>query len=225
MALTLPYPELDFVPLDILTAEEMNEIVANYTYIANQFPLSASALGAGSVTYAKLGADIGAPETIIDYTVDSDASADVYVAVPTDFSTYWQIVIDVSYEANNTLPSGTVWGELNPMDGSTILGVKRTGHEFRGTEYERKTSDGQDHVLAIAASYDSPSQGHVEMDACGPNRWVTYRSNSVGGSSTALWVQDFWGKVTTAANDITSINVQLRNPKAGGKVVAYGYRR
>lgn len=38
MALTLPYPNLDFVPLDILTAEEMNEIVANYTYIANQFP-------------------------------------------------------------------------------------------------------------------------------------------------------------------------------------------
>lgn len=38
MALTLPYPDLDFVPLDILTAEEMNEIVANYTYIANQFP-------------------------------------------------------------------------------------------------------------------------------------------------------------------------------------------
>ena len=42
MALTLPYPGLVFVPLDILTAEEQNEIVANYTYIANQFPISAS---------------------------------------------------------------------------------------------------------------------------------------------------------------------------------------
>lgn len=39
MALTLPYPSLVFVPLDILTAEEQNEIVANYTYIANQFPI------------------------------------------------------------------------------------------------------------------------------------------------------------------------------------------
>lgn len=44
MALTLPYPDLDFVPLDILTAEEMNEIVANYTYIANQFPIESSNL-------------------------------------------------------------------------------------------------------------------------------------------------------------------------------------
>lgn len=40
MALTLPYPSLDFVPLDVLTAEEMNQIVANYTYISNQFPIS-----------------------------------------------------------------------------------------------------------------------------------------------------------------------------------------
>lgn len=40
MALVLPYPDLDFVPLDILTAEEMNQIVANYTHIANQFPVT-----------------------------------------------------------------------------------------------------------------------------------------------------------------------------------------
>lgn len=44
MALTLPYPSLTFVPLDVLTAEEMNEIVANYTYIANQFPVTGSNL-------------------------------------------------------------------------------------------------------------------------------------------------------------------------------------
>lgn len=44
MALTLPYPGLVFVPLDILTAEEQNEIVANYTYIANQFPVTSENL-------------------------------------------------------------------------------------------------------------------------------------------------------------------------------------
>lgn len=44
MALTLPYPDLTFVPLDILTADEMNEIVANYTYIAAQFPVSSASL-------------------------------------------------------------------------------------------------------------------------------------------------------------------------------------
>ena len=42
MALTLPYPSMNFVPLDVLTAEEMNHIVANYTFIANQFPVPSS---------------------------------------------------------------------------------------------------------------------------------------------------------------------------------------
>jgi hypothetical protein len=31
--MSLPYPSLTFVPLDVLTAEEMNQIVANYTSI------------------------------------------------------------------------------------------------------------------------------------------------------------------------------------------------
>lgn len=54
MALTLPYPSLSFVPLDVLTAEEMNEIVANYTYIANQFPIGTSNIASNAVTYGKI---------------------------------------------------------------------------------------------------------------------------------------------------------------------------
>lgn len=36
MALTLPYPGMDFTPLDILTADEMDQLVANIEYIATQ---------------------------------------------------------------------------------------------------------------------------------------------------------------------------------------------
>lgn len=54
MSLSLPYPNLDFVPLDVLTADEMNQIVANYTYISNQFPLTASAIASGAVTSDKV---------------------------------------------------------------------------------------------------------------------------------------------------------------------------
>lgn len=50
MALNLPYPNLDFVPLDILTADEMNEIVANYTYIANQLPETVATVNSDPVT-------------------------------------------------------------------------------------------------------------------------------------------------------------------------------
>lgn len=35
MALTLPYPDMNFVPLDVLTAAEQNQLVANIEYIAN----------------------------------------------------------------------------------------------------------------------------------------------------------------------------------------------
>ena len=54
MALTtLPYPSLDFVPLDILTAEEMNQIVANYTAINNS-TIGTSQLADSSITTNKL---------------------------------------------------------------------------------------------------------------------------------------------------------------------------
>lgn len=54
MALTtLPYPSLDFVPLDILTAEEMNQIVANYTAI-NNATIGTGQLANNSITTPKL---------------------------------------------------------------------------------------------------------------------------------------------------------------------------
>lgn len=49
MSLTLPYPDLDFVPLDVLTAEEMNQVVSNYTYISDQFPIGEASLGEAAV--------------------------------------------------------------------------------------------------------------------------------------------------------------------------------
>lgn len=40
MSLALPYPSMVFVPLDVLTADEMNHIVANYEFIADQLPVA-----------------------------------------------------------------------------------------------------------------------------------------------------------------------------------------
>lgn len=54
MSLVLPYPSLSFVPLDVLTAEEMNQIVANYSFIANQFPLATANIADGAVTSDKI---------------------------------------------------------------------------------------------------------------------------------------------------------------------------
>lgn len=63
MALTLPYPSLVFVPLDILTADQMNEIVANYEYIANQFPI-----GASNIDFSTLSGNYSETEQDTNYT-------------------------------------------------------------------------------------------------------------------------------------------------------------
>ena len=54
MALTLPYPNISFVPLDVLTAEELNHVVANYTAIAAAFPVSSNNIADSSITNSKL---------------------------------------------------------------------------------------------------------------------------------------------------------------------------
>lgn len=54
MALTLPYPDMDFVPLDILTAAEQDQLVANIEYISNQFPIASANIGTAEVKAANI---------------------------------------------------------------------------------------------------------------------------------------------------------------------------
>lgn len=67
-AITLPYPNMSFVPLDVLTAEEMNHIVANYTYIANQIPTTGVPVFTMTTTDPDEGADLEANHFICVYT-------------------------------------------------------------------------------------------------------------------------------------------------------------
>lgn len=55
MAASIPYPSIVFVPLDILTAEELNQLQANTVYLANLFPLAAASIADGAITNTKLG--------------------------------------------------------------------------------------------------------------------------------------------------------------------------
>lgn len=54
MAYTLPYPSLQFVPLDVLTAEELNQIVENINSLAGEFPLNNSNIADNAITTSKL---------------------------------------------------------------------------------------------------------------------------------------------------------------------------
>lgn len=63
---TLPYPSMDFVPLDILTATELDQLVANIEAI-NNTTLATSAIADGAITTAKI-ADDGVTVAKIDYS-------------------------------------------------------------------------------------------------------------------------------------------------------------
>lgn len=50
---TLPYPDMDFTPLDILTADELDQIVANYEAI-NNATIQTANIANGAITGDKL---------------------------------------------------------------------------------------------------------------------------------------------------------------------------
>lgn len=67
----LPYPSMDFVPLDVLTADELDQIVANINAINNNALVSTASIATGAVTTPKI-ADNAVTHTKIDW--DSMAS-------------------------------------------------------------------------------------------------------------------------------------------------------
>lgn len=100
MALTLPYPSMDFVPLDILTASELDQMVANIEYIASGsvFPLSATNIASNAITTPKIADnavtsskidfttftdDNGNIRKIYSYTVDGTTDSNGFVSIPT----------------------------------------------------------------------------------------------------------------------------------------------
>lgn len=78
MALTLPYPSMDFVPLDILTASELDQMVANIEYIASGsvFPISATNIASNAITTAKI-ADNAVTSSKIDFTTFTDDNGNI----------------------------------------------------------------------------------------------------------------------------------------------------
>lgn len=72
MSLTLPYPDMVFVPLDILTAQELNEIVSNVEYISDQFPISSANIANNAVNTAQV-ANAAVTADKIDFGTFSEA--------------------------------------------------------------------------------------------------------------------------------------------------------
>lgn len=130
MALTLPYPSLSFVPLDVLTAEEMNEIVANYTYIANQFPIATSNLANGSVTNAKIDWSTVQNSTTEHVVGKWRDGSTIYersftgniTSIAANTTKVWDVDSSVSYKAAISADGWVQWTSTNfSMIGGTTL--------------------------------------------------------------------------------------------------------
>lgn len=96
MAITLPYPNLTFVPLDVLTADSLNNMHANTKALANAFPVSSANIANGAVTAAKLasGAVNGDKINWLDtLQFDSISKTSSTPLVGTDWSTVFSISV------------------------------------------------------------------------------------------------------------------------------------
>lgn len=83
MALTLPYPDMDFVPLDILTALELDQMVANIEYIANDaFPVTNANIADSAVSTTKLNNNAVATAKIQDGAITGAKIASTAFALP-----------------------------------------------------------------------------------------------------------------------------------------------
>ncbi len=75
MAATIPYPSIVFVPLDILTAEELNQLHANTTALADLFPLAAASIADGAITNTKINYSSAFPALMSSSTTQTTISS------------------------------------------------------------------------------------------------------------------------------------------------------
>lgn len=167
MALTtLPYPSLDFVPLDILTAEEMNQIVANYTAI-NNATIGTNQLANNSITTSKL-ANKAVTSDKVDWatlTYFAQNSSDVNVG------TGETTVITI-----NNLQPGTylVFGVLSlnktsAEAGDTFIGLKYDGKSERICQISMSTSYGWVYPPAVGMVKITLTGNSVQLFAQRPS--------------------------------------------------------
>ena len=133
MSLNIPYPSLVFVPLDVLTAEELNNLMSNITYIANEFPLSAANLAANSVTKAKI-----APSAVGSSNIDWPT---MYVKTAQDTS---QISISPSAKV---LVSVSI-ADLPVGAKVLVLGQSRGTGDATSSDFTLRINDGLENTVS-----------------------------------------------------------------------------
>lgn len=107
----LPYPSMDFTPLDVLTADELDQLVANINAV-NGGTAGTSQIADGAITTAKLASSAVSSTkidwpTIIGTIVDSDVAGSGYIDLGT---------IRIQWKNNRYSSLTTTAGAFNSWD-------------------------------------------------------------------------------------------------------------
>lgn len=120
---TLPYPNMDFVPLDVLTANELDQIVANIEAV-NNAQITSAQLSNGSVSTVKI-ADSAVSADKIDWASlgSKSTSGSTQVAITTSATT----VLSLSLDAGTWFLIGTSdFNHANTDTGDCFVGFDNT---------------------------------------------------------------------------------------------------
>lgn len=168
---TLPYPNMDFVPLDVLTADELDQIVANIDAI-NNASIPTDSIANSAITTAKL-ADDSVTSDKIDFSTLRLAVPD-YASRQSFSSTTYTVPADGWVDVRATLahggdaPEGQLALAVNiTRNGTTYQSVTRTGiySLTRWTLFNAQATVPVRRGDVVTLQTNNPSGGNVGWDA------------------------------------------------------------
>lgn len=163
MALALPYPDITFVPLDVLTAEELNQIQTNITALSDVFPVNTSNIANSAITAQKI-----APSAVGASQLNWMDVFPTFLSRTSSTTSITQSYKDLLYIDVSSLPIGA---------------------KFYVSGHVRYEMDGQSSVVTTQLKYGSEASyayaNEASWSASSSSDWIYTRS----ASATRVYLQ------------------------------------
>lgn len=227
MALTtLPYPNMDFVPLDILTADELDQIVANIEAI-NSASIGTSAIANNAITAPKI-----ANGAITTEKLNADATGMVYLGkamltatssqldfnVPTTYDNY-KVLAKLTY-----VSASNAWLDLRMLDsGGTAIHNYHQVQRVVGTTWGCAIN--QDASYAINSTGGAGDQA-INLDMTitkSGTSWITYQAELDVGAGTTFTTNRAYGRNASATSPSTLRLISNSAFAVGGWIKVWGW--
>lgn len=237
MALTtLPYPNMDFVPLDVLTADELDQIVANIDAI-NNATIGTSSISNLAITGAKIAdgavdatkmdlaslqgeADVadGIGWTYLGKAMLTATASQLDFNVPTTYDNY-KVLAKLTYAS-----ASNAWLDLRMLDsGGTAIHNYHQVQRVVGTTWGCAIN--QDASYAINSTGGAGDQA-INLDATitkSGTSWITYQAELDVGAGTAFTTNRAFGRNASAESPSTLRLISNSTFAVGGWIKVWGW--